>query len=136
MRDYFLRRLLLIPPTLIGVTMIVFAITRFVPGGPFERMLMTAQMAAEEGGSGRAGHSTALSDEQIENMKAYFGLDKPWYASYALWLGKVAKGDLGESNIYNDPVWQMIKERLPISLFYGAMTLLVTYSVCIPLGVV
>src|SRR5690606_4260365 len=112
MRDYFLRRLLLIPPTLIGVTLIVFAITRFVPGGPFERMLMSAQMAAEDGGGGRAGRSTALSDEQIANMKAYFGLDKPWYVSYFIWLGRVAQGDLGESNIYNDSVWSMIKQRL------------------------
>ena len=43
MRDYFLRRLLLIPPTLIGVTIIVFIITRLVPGGPLERAMMEAQ---------------------------------------------------------------------------------------------
>ncbi len=134
MRDYFLRRILLIPPTLIGVTMIVFAITRFVPGGPFERMMMAAQMSAGEGG-GRASHSTALSEEQIENMKAYFGLDKPWYVSYFNWLGKVVQGDLGKSNIYNDSVWAMIKERLPVSFFYGGLTLLITYAVCVPLGV-
>lgn len=136
MRDYFLRRILLIPPTLIGVTMIVFAITRFVPGGPFERMMMSAQMAAAEGGGGGAMRGAALSEEQIQNMKAYFGLDKPWYVAYAGWLGKVAQGDLGTSNIYNDSVWSMIKERLPVSFFYGGLTLLITYAVCIPLGVV
>ncbi len=136
MRDYFLRRILLIPPTLIGVTMIVFAITRFVPGGPFERMLMTAQMAAEDGGGGGASRGAALSEEQIENMKAYFGLDKPWYVAYVGWLGKVVQGDLGTSNIYNDSVWSMIKERLPVSFFYGGLTLFITYAVCVPLGVV
>ena len=48
MRDYFIRRLLLIPPTLLGVTLLVFTITRFVPGGPMERALQEAQKATEE----------------------------------------------------------------------------------------
>jgi len=50
MRDYFIRRLLLIPPTLIGVTIIVFAITRLVPGGPLERAIMEMQMMSADGG--------------------------------------------------------------------------------------
>jgi microcin C transport system permease protein len=135
MRAYFLRRLLLLPPTLIGITLIVFFITRIVPGGPLEQALMRAQMSLG-GRLGRAGaQGTALSTEQVAQMKAYYGFDKPWPVAYAQWLGKVATGDLGTSYRYNEPVWDLISERFPISLFYGGITLLLTYTVCIPLGI-
>jgi microcin C transport system permease protein len=55
--------------------------------------------------------------------------------SYFLWLGKVLTGDLGVSTRYYDPVWDMIKERIPISLYFGMITLILVYGVCIPLGV-
>ena len=64
MRDYFLRRLILIPPTLFGVTILVFIITRFVPGGPLERAIMEAQMLDAQSGrtSPVSGQNQALSD--------------------------------------------------------------------------
>jgi len=154
MRDYFLRRFLLIPPTLLGITLIVFLITRLVPGGPLERAIMEyqqVQAGSGGGGSGGAsgggmggpgsaaggagGQSMALSDEQLQQLKAYYGFDKPAVVSYGLWLGKVARGDLGSSYRYNEPVWQVIRERFPVSLFYGLITLVVTYAVSIPLGI-
>ena len=134
MRDYFIRRLLLIPPTLLGVTIIVFAITRLVPGGPLERAIMEAQQvdASGEGSSQIAGQGMAISDEQLERLRAYYGFDKPVLHSYVDWLGKVVSGDLGDSYRYNEPVWDVIKERFPVSLYYGLMTLVITYAVCIP----
>lgn len=135
MRDYFLRRLLLIPPTLLGVTVIVFAITRLVPGGPLERAIMESQQMTMDGGGQLAGQSMAISDEQLEALKEYYGFDKPVLQSYADWLGKLLSGDLGNSYRYNEPVWNVIKERFPISLYYGLVTLIITYAVCIPLGV-
>ena len=136
LRDYFVRRTLLIIPTLIGITMLVFMVTRFVPGGPLERAIMEAQQASISSGSQRsAGQGMALSEEQLEQLREYYGLDKPWYESYVLWLGKVVQGDLGESYRYNEPVWDVIKTRFPISLFYGLVSLIITYMVCIPLGV-
>lgn len=138
MRDYFFRRLLLIPPTLIGVTMIVFAITRFVPGGPVEQRLMELQMAGasgQEGGSSGPVGQSALSEAQINKLKEYYGLDKPWYVSYVQWLGKVITGDLGESYRWNEPVTQRIAEALPISTFYGLITFILTYTISIPLGI-
>jgi microcin C transport system permease protein len=138
MRDYFLRRLLLIPPTLIGVTIIVFAITRFVPGGPLERAIMEMQMMGSDGGttSGMvSGQDMAISDDQLELLKEYYGFDKPVLESYVVWLGKVVRGDLGESYRYNEPVLDVISERFPISLYYGIVTLIITYAVCIPLGI-
>ena len=137
MRDYFIRRALLIIPTLLGITMLVFMVTRFVPGGPLERAIMEAQQANIATQSARtAGQGMALSEEQLQQLKEYYGFDKPWYESYALWLGKVLQGDLGTSYRYNEPVWDVISQRFPISLFYGLVSLVITYLVCIPLGVV
>jgi microcin C transport system permease protein len=137
MRDYFLRRLLLIPPTLLGVTIIVFAITRLVPGGPLERAIMETQQMSMSGGgpSQSAGQGMAISDEQLQALKEYYGFDKPVLQSYAAWLGKVVSGDLGSSYRYNEPVWDVIKDRFPVSLYYGLVTLIITYAVCIPLGI-
>ena len=137
MRDYFIRRALLIIPTLLGITMLVFMVTRFVPGGPLERAIMEAQQATLSSQTTRsAGQGMALSEEQLQQLKEYYGFDKPWYESYALWLSKVVQGDLGTSYRYNEPVWDVISERFPISLFYGLVSLVITYLVCIPLGVV
>lgn len=137
MRDYFIRRALLIIPTLLGITMLVFMVTRFVPGGPLERAIMEAQQATLSSQTTRsAGQGMALSEEQLQQLKEYYGFDKPWYESYALWLSKVVQGDLGTSYRYNEPVWDVISQRFPISLFYGLVSLVITYLVCIPLGVV
>ena len=138
MRDYFLRRLMLVPPTLLGITIIVFAITRLVPGGPLERAIMEAQQADASTGisSQAAGQGMAISEAQLEKLKEYYGFDKPLLQSYAQWLGKVVRGDLGTSYRYNEPVWDVIVQRFPVSLYYGLVTLVLTYTVCIPLGVV
>jgi microcin C transport system permease protein len=137
MRDYFIRRLLLIPPTLIGVTIIVFIITRLVPGGPLERAIMEMQQmnAGAATATQVAGQNMALSAEQLDKLKAYYGFDKPVLISYFDWLSKVATGDLGSSYRYNEPVWDVIRDRFPVSLYYGLVTLIITYMVCIPLGV-
>ena len=134
MRDYFIRRLLLIPPTLLGITVIVFLITRMVPGGPIERAIMEAQLA---GGAGRtvAGQNMALSEAQLERLREYYGFDKPVFESYVDWVGKVVTGDLGTSYRFNQPVWDVIASRFPVSLYYGLVTLIITYMVCIPLGI-
>jgi microcin C transport system permease protein len=140
MTQYFIRRLLLIPPTFIGITILVFTVTRFVPGGPIEQMIMEAQMsqAGTEGGSpstdqgGLAGSS--LSEDQMQQLREYYGFDKPILASYFEWISKVVQFDLGESTRFGEPVWDTIKERIPISAFYGINTMIITYLVCIPLG--
>ena len=134
MRAYFLRRLLLIPPTLLGITIVVFFITRFAPGGPVEQAIMAVRMA--EHASRSTHNGGALSDDQLQEIKAYYGFDQPAYLAYFSWLGKVLKGDLGNSFRYGEPVAQVIRERLPVSLTYGIITLVLAYGVCLPLGVV
>ncbi|MBW1759211.1 MAG: ABC transporter permease subunit [Deltaproteobacteria bacterium] len=140
MTVYFIRRLLLILPTFFGITIMVFTITRFVPGGPIERMIASArQMQGMEGGSAVGSsyedQDQPLSEEQIEELKKYYGFDKPLLVSYFFWLGKVLKGDLGVSTRYYDPVWTMIRERVPISLYFGIISIILVYGVCIPLGI-
>ena len=135
--SYFIRRLLLIIPTFIGITLLVFAVTRVVPGGPIERMLNQALISGgERGGPPRGVAGNVLSDQQLDQLRAYYGFDKPMLVSYVDWLGKVIVLDLGRSTRYNEPVWDAIRDRFPISIFYGLTTLLLTYAVCIPLGIV
>jgi microcin C transport system permease protein len=137
MRNYLIRRLLLIPFTLLGIMVIVFVITRFVPGGPLERALMEFQQLDISSGTstGMVGQDIALSDEQLERLKQYYGFDKPIFQSFVDWAGKVLQGDLGNSYRYNEPVWDVIQQRFPVSLYYGLVTLVITYLVCIPLGI-
>ncbi len=135
MQGYFLRRFLLIIPTFIGITILVFALTRLVPGGPIERMLAEAQLAGDTAGTPDGFGSQALDEDQLEQLKAYYGFDKPIITSYFDWLGKVLQLDLGESTRYGEPVWDSIIERLPVSIFYGVTTMILTYLICIPLGI-
>lgn len=104
MKSYFLRRLLLIPPTLVGITLLVFTITRFVPGGPLDRMLQEATRGADQ--SGKRGSSSqaqgGLSEEQLEELEEQFGLNKNVIVAYCQWLGiaprevRISKGEYGD----------------------------------------
>jgi microcin C transport system permease protein len=128
----------LIPPTIFGITIIVFLITRVVPGGPIERAIMEMQsvnVSAGVSSSSMGNQSQALSEEQLQQLKEYYGFDKPPIISYFHWVGNVLRGDLGNSYRYNEPVWDIIRERFPISIFFGVWTLIITYTICIPLGI-
>jgi len=244
-KSYFLRRLLLIPPTLVGITLLVFTITRFVPGGPLDRMLQEASRGGDAGGKRTASTSQAqggLSEEQLEELEEQFGLNKNVIVAYSEWLGIIPRevriskgefgdrgneaiggkidpttttevvlrgdgrlvrvkldgqtigsalfaetgepiapegwkvryetksdrqeryerrnpgtetmpeyapraviyqtrlsgllqGDLGRSTVYNDPVHEMILARMPVAVYFGLLTAIITYAVCLPLGV-
>ena len=136
--SYFIRRFLLIIPTFLGITLLVFAVTRVVPGGPIERMLTQAMLAGGDSAgvtSGQGVGGSVLSEAQLAQLRAYYGFDKPIIVSYVEWLGKVLTLDLGRSTRYNEPVWDTIKGRFPVSIFYGLTTLFLTYAICIPLGI-
>lgn len=140
MTAYFIRRFLLIIPTFIGITLLVFTITRMVPGGPIERIMSEMQfasgdMAVEQRHGGAIAGST-LSEDQLQQLREYYGFDKPVLVSYIIWIKQVIQLNLGTSTRYNEPVWETIKSRLPISVFYGLTTLFIAYGVCIPLGIV
>jgi microcin C transport system permease protein len=92
-------------------------------------------MSAMGGSVSQAGQGMALSQAQLDRLKEYYGFDKPVLVSYFDWMGKVVRGDLGTSYRYNQPVTEVISSRFPVSLYYGLITLIITYLVCIPLGV-
>jgi microcin C transport system permease protein len=138
MTGYFIRRILLIIPTFLGISMAIFAIMHFVPGGPIERQIMRYQMAQSgEGGGGGGGRGAVeIPPEALEEMKKFYGFDKPLHIRYAIWLWNVLHLDLGRSYIYQDPVWDVIKQRFPVSVFIGLTSFVLSYLVCVPLGVI
>jgi microcin C transport system permease protein len=137
MSGYFLRRFLLIIPTFLGITLVVFVIMHFVPGGPVERQILRFQMAAAggEGGGAATRVGVEIPQEAIDEIRRYYGFDKPVHVRYVTWLWNVMQLDLGNSYVYQDPVWDIIKARFPISLTLGLTGFLLSYLVCVPLGV-
>jgi len=136
---YFLRRLLLMIPTLLGITFVIFTVTRFVPGGPIEQMILQVQMAeGEAGGGGGGGAETTVDipDAVLDDLRAHYHFDKPFYVAYALWLSDVVTLDFGESYKYNEPVLDIIIARFPVSIYFGLIGFTLAYVVCIPLGII
>ena len=130
MTSYLLRRLLLMIPTLFGISVVCFALTQFVPGGPVEQMISKVRAAGGETG----GASRAITAEEVENIKRYYGFDQPVHIRYARWAGKVVRLDMGMSYSYGEPVWDVIKSKFPVSLFFGLTSFILAYLICIPLG--
>ncbi len=138
MRAYFIRRFLLIIPTYLGITLLSFLIMHIVPGGPIEQAIMQLRMGGQTGEAGSGGSdfvSETLTNEAIEQIREDYGFDKPVWVRYARWLWNIVHLDLGTSYAYGDPVWDVIKARLPVSLYFGSVGFFMTYLVCIPLGV-
>ena len=138
MTGYFVRRLLLIVPTFVGITLAVFLVMHFVPGGPIERQIMAFRMAATtEGGAGggQMTFGTEIPPEALAELQRFYGFDKPVHIRYLNWLWNVVHLDLGTSYVYQDPVWDVIRTRFPVSIFLGLTGFLLSYLVCVPLGV-
>lgn len=92
MRDYFIRRFLLLIPTLLVITIIVFGVTRIAPGGPLEQAMMEAQTVSMEGGGGTGSNEgAALSEDQLRQMEELYGYDKPIHVAYLIWLGVIPR---------------------------------------------
>jgi microcin C transport system permease protein len=109
----------------------------FVPGGPVEREILRYRMATmtEGGGVSSVAGQMALPEDAVQEIRRYYGFDKPVHIRYVLWLGKVLRFDLGNSYVYQEPVWTVIKSRFPISVFLGLTGFLLSYLICVPLGV-
>jgi microcin C transport system permease protein len=136
MRAYFIKRLLLIIPTLFGITIACFLVMQMVPGGPVEQAVQKMKMAVRgEAGGGTGKIQASMTQEELENIKKYYGFDKPVLVRYLNWLTKLAHLDLGNSYTYEKPVLEVISSRFPVSLTFGLTGLFFTYIVCIPLGI-
>jgi len=123
-------------PTLLGISLIVFTLVHFVPGGPIEQAMARARGGGggESGGSGR-GVAAGLTKEAIADLERFYGFDKPLPVRYVQWLGKVVRLDFGKSYNYRKPVWDLLRARIPISLAIAGTGFVLAYLICVPLGV-
>ncbi len=123
MLAYIVRRLAIGCLTLLLITFLVYAIVRLMPGTP-----LTADPANMD-------PSMQMTPEYREKMERYYGLDKPWYLQYFVWLSNVARLDLGVSiSQNNQPVLKVIMSRVPATLMLSIPSLIIAYALSIPIG--
>ena len=133
--SYLARRMLLVFPTFLGITAVCFLLTRFLPGGPVE-MKLNAMRGI--GGASASAMSAAgeVPEEQRKALEKEYGFDKPLLTQYWTWLVDKRCGMRAKS--YSEPsktAWGQIKSRIPVSLWFGLCSFVLTYLVCIPLGI-
>ncbi|MGN4110852.1 microcin C ABC transporter permease YejB [Burkholderia gladioli] len=136
MWSYILKRLLLMIPTLLGVLTITFAVIQFVPGGPVEQAMQELRRGAEQGHVpfGMRAYS-GVDPQQLAQLKALYGFDKPPIERYGLMLKRFAHFDLGQSYFHHQSVWSLVVSKLPVSISIGIWTFLLTYLISVPLGI-
>lgn len=132
MPTYALRRALLMIPTFVGVTFIAFAIILLAPGDPVD-LYFAGGLAA--GAQGASPERLADIAKAKETERKRLGLDRPIPVQYALWLGRLATLDLGDSFKDKRPVWDKIRERLPVTITLNLVSILLTYLIAIPIGI-
>lgn len=119
--------------------MVVFVIINMAPGGPIEQKLQQMRFGsgeAGESGTKSRGATQGVSDEVLEALKKQYGFDKPLHMRYLLWLKNIATLNFGESFTYEEPVIDVITSKFPVSLQFGIVSLILSYLVSIPLGIV
>ncbi|MGH8069920.1 MAG: ABC transporter permease [Candidatus Entotheonellia bacterium] len=121
MREYIIKRILLVIPTLLGMAAVVFFLIRLIPGDAV--LLMMAE-------------SANVDQAQIELMRQQLGLDKPAYLQFFIWLSGVLQGDLGRSVWAEVPVSWEIAQRLPITVQLMLMALIISLLIAIPVGMI
>ena len=147
MKNYILKRLLLIPLTLLGILCLNFVIVQFAPGGPVEHVLAKYRgmnVNATGAITGGAELSSAQSqyqgaqgvpDELVKELEKQFGFDKPAYQRLGKMIADYAVFDFGKSFYQDKTVWQLIRERMPVSVSLGLWSTLIIYLIAIPRGI-
>ena len=121
MISYLIKRILMLIPLMIGITLITFSVIHLAPGEPVEM-----QMAM----------NPKVGKEAKERLTKFYGLDKPLHEQYFSWVGKIARLDLGRSfSSDNRLVLDKIKERLPVTISLNVIALLLEFGLAIPIGV-
>ena len=133
MAGYLLQRLLLLIPTFIGITLICFLSVKLAPGDPAE--LMAGGGLKGAAGAGISLQKRGLVDQALAEWRALYGLDKPLYVQYGVWLKNLFRLDFGNSFKDHRPVWDKISERLPVTVKLEFFSILLVYIVAIPLGI-
>ncbi len=135
--SYLLRRLLLAVPTFLGITLACFALTRLLPGGPVEiRLARMRALGSGESGTASAARVATVTEAQRQELTRQFGFDQPFLVQYGRWLVRDRMGLRMASYDYPDrTAWELIRTRFPVSLTFGITGVLLSYLVCIPLGI-
>ncbi|MFT4150211.1 MAG: microcin C ABC transporter permease YejB [Paracoccaceae bacterium] len=164
MGAYILRRLLLVIPTLLGIMVVNFVLTQFVPGGPVEQVIAnmegrgdvlkgitggTADSPVDQTGMDQMRKATptsaltgttyvgarGLPPEFIEQLEREFGFDKPPLERFLLMMKNYLMFDFGRSYFRSISVMDLVLEKMPVSITLGLWTTLISYLVSIPLGI-
>ncbi len=125
MKDYLIKRFLLIIPTMLGISIITFSIIQLAPGNPVQQKLGFDESVKAE----------AITKDIIEQTKKLYGLDKPIHTRYLIWLKQIVTLNFGDSYKDHRPVIDKIKERLPITIILNVLSIFFIYSISIPIGV-
>jgi len=119
MLAYIIRRILILIPTLLGVSIIVFLMLRFTPGDPAELLL-----------------GERVTEEALHEIREHLGLNEPLYVQYGLFLGRIMKGDLGETIWSRQKVWIEVKERFPATIELSVAALFISCFFGIIFGII
>jgi len=129
MTEYVVKRLLIFIPTLLAITFITFLISHLAPGDPTELKVGVSQESM------RTDAKSNLNQEAKNYYKQKWGLDKPIYTQYAIWLWNMVRGDFGTSFVDNRPVLDKIVERIPTTLSISIFVIFLEYIIAIPIGI-
>lgn len=121
-------------PTFIGITFVCFLVINLAPGSPVEQKLQALRFGGAMGDSGGRG-DTGVNQEIIDALNKQYGFDKPVLERYWIWIKNLSRLDFGDSFTYEEPVVDVITSKFPVSLQFGIASLILTYLVCIPLGI-
>jgi len=119
MKEYIIRRLVLLVPTVLGVSILVFLMMHFIPGDPVSLLL-----------------GDYYTEATAKAIRAQYGLDKPLYIQYVLWLSRLFVGDWGQSIIANRPIFDDLVQRIPVTLELIVLSMSFALLIAIPAGVI
>ncbi|HEY1406336.1 MAG TPA: diguanylate cyclase, partial [Spirochaetota bacterium] len=125
MKRYLLKRALLLIPTFIGITFIIYSMARLAPG-EYSKVKMSVEGNVKGG---------AISQDVIDSEKKLYELDKPIVIGWANWVWKSLHLDFGTSRKDGRPVITRIKETLPVSMILIIISIFIQYIISIPLGI-
>ena len=119
MKEYLAKRILMIIPTLLGITVVVFLAMHMIPGDPVDLLL------AED-----------YSEEARQMIMREYGLDQPWHIQYFKWLWQMVQGNWGYSILTDRPVLPDVLMKLPVSLELIVVSMLVAMLIAVPAGII
>ncbi|MFH0825595.1 MAG: ABC transporter permease [Pseudomonadota bacterium] len=124
MLAYIIRRILIMIPVLIAISIISFTIIQLPPGDFLTTYAAELKMSGE-----------SVDQTELESLRRRFGLDQPVYIQYLSWAWNFVRGDFGHSFEWNKPVKDLIGERLAMTVMISTFTLLFTWAVSVPIGI-